>query len=247
MILYLTSSPTGSYRSSRKDFEGLDPSNGMVEELRKDWKENMNVLLISAFPDNYELNDEMCRSMRDEFIKTGLSVNRFEVCDMRNECTILKEIEAFGFVILGGGHVPTENAFFAKIGLKTLLSNFNGIVMGISAGSMNCAEEVYAQPELEGESEDPAYRRFIQGLALTKCSVIPHYQAIKDDVLDGKNVITDIALPDSHGRKFIVLVDGSYILKRGSAPEELHGEGYLIQDGMMTQICDRDQCIILSE
>ena len=38
MALYLTSSPTGAYRGEKSTFEGLDPSNGLLEELYKDWK-----------------------------------------------------------------------------------------------------------------------------------------------------------------------------------------------------------------
>ena len=33
---------------------------------------------------------------------------------------------------------------------------------------MNCAETVYAQPELEGESMDPEYQRFLPGFGITK-------------------------------------------------------------------------------
>ena len=62
------------------------------------------------------------------------------------------------------------------------------MIFGISAGSMNSAEEVYAQPELDGESLDPDYKRFITGLGLTKTKLIPHYQDIKDRFLDGKRL-----------------------------------------------------------
>ncbi len=62
------------------------------------------------------------------------------------------------------------------------------VVLGISAGTMNSADIVYAQPELEGESIDSAYQRFLRGLDLTKCMIIPHYQDIKDQILDGNCV-----------------------------------------------------------
>ena len=60
-------------------------------------------------------------------------------------------------LILGGGHVPTQNRFFQKIGLRERMKAFAGLVIGISAGSMNSAEIVYAHPELEGEAIDLAY------------------------------------------------------------------------------------------
>lgn len=147
------------------------------------------------------------------------------------------------FIILAGGHVPTQNRFFAELGLRALLQNWDGVLMGISAGTMNSAEVVYAHPELEGETA-PDYRKFLPGLGLTKTMVLPHYQMIKDDVLDGLRVFEDIAYPDSMGRRFYALVDGSYIFGNGTA-EELRGEAYLIEDGVLTQISKAGDTIVL--
>ena len=43
---------------------------------------------------------------------------------------------------------------------------YKGIVVAWSAGSMNCADVVYAGPELEGEAIDPLYERWISGLGI---------------------------------------------------------------------------------
>ncbi len=76
--------------------------------------------------------------------KKGLFFDAFDLWDGRTRgCQLLNR---YDIVWLGGGHVPTENAFFRKIHLKESLECFEGIVIGISAGSMNCAESVYAQP-----------------------------------------------------------------------------------------------------
>ena len=99
------------------------------------------------------------------------------------------------------------------------------MVFGISAGSMNSAEEVYAQPELDGESLDPDYKRFITGLGLTKTKLIPHYQDIKDRFLDGKRLFEDITYPDSMGHTFIAIPDGSYLYSE-DGKEELMGEHF---------------------
>lgn len=240
MIVYLTSSPTGGYRdSSPRKFEGFDPSNGFVEELKKDWKRNSRCLLICADPEKYEENDKMGDFFEDVLLKTGLTVSAFTVCDYRNVEEVMHSLSGYDFVILGGGHVPTQNQFFEFIHLRHLLPGFNGIVMGISAGSMNCAEEVYAQPELEGEVTDPMYRRFMAGLGLTQIRVIPHFQAIRNDVVDGKRIFEDVTCPDSVGRKFFALTDGSFILKRDGV-EKLYGEGYLIMNGKMRKINEKD-------
>ena len=104
------------------------------------------------------------------------------------------------------------------------------MIFGISAGSMNSAEEVYAQPELEGESLDPNFVRFIPGLGLTKTKLLPHYQDTKDSCLDGKRLFEDITYPDSMGHTFIAIPDGSYLYSE-DGKEELMGEHFVISDG----------------
>ena len=128
-----------------------------------------------------------------------------------------------------------RTSFFAQISLRDLLRSYDKIVMGISAGSMNSADVVYAQPELEGEAIDAGYQRFLTGLDLTKTMILPHYQMIKDNILDGMRIIEDITYPDSQGRKFYALTDGSY-LYIDNGQEEICGEAYLIADGKTTQI-----------
>jgi peptidase E len=118
---------------------------------------------------------------------------------------------SYQVIFLGGGHVPTQNAFFTRIGLREKMQHFEGLVIGISAGSMNSADIVYAQPELPGESIDPAYQRFLTGLDLTKTMILPHYQMVKDSLLDGQRLFEDITYPDSMGNCFYALPDGSYI------------------------------------
>ena len=171
-----------------------------------------------------------------------MDIETCDVWDCRAE--IAPKPADYNVVILSGGHVPTQNAFFREIGLKEKLKAFQGILIGISAGTMNCAKTVYAHPELEGEAAGPDYQRFLPGLGLTKRMVLPHYQAIKDDVLDGLRVFEDIACPDSHGREFYALPDGSYILSENGT-ETLYGEAYRIKDGEITLICNNNESLVL--
>ena len=236
MILFLTSSPIGTYRSDETpDYSGLNPANGMVEELRRHWPGQARCLLISAFPDEYSMNDRMRRDFEDILRETGLSVACMDICDARNGQEKAAAVCDYDFVILGGGHVPTENAFFQKIGLADRLAGYSGLVMGSSAGSMTCARTVYAQPEMPGEALDPSYRRFIPGLGLTDHNILPHYNAVKNDVIDGLRLMEDITYPDSMGTTFYALVDGSYLYQT-PACEEIRGEAYRIRDGRIGQI-----------
>ena len=236
MKLFLTSSPIGIYRSEKPlNYKGFNPANGMTEELHKFWKDGSRCLLISAFPDEYALNDRMRSDYEGIVRDTGLSLACMDICDLRNGKEKADTLCSYDFVILGGGHVPTENAFFKSIGLTENFRDFQGIVMGISAGTMNCARIVYAQPELPGEAVDPSYERFITGLGLTEYNILPHYNAVKNDVIDGMRLMEDITYADSIGHTFYAITDGSYLFQTGERAE-IRGEAFRIRNGEIMPI-----------
>lgn len=243
MTVFLTSSPTGPLDRSRI-VEGFDSKNKLVENLKARWPAGGRCLLISSDPARAEFSDGMRDHMVEAMKISGLAVSVCDVWDDRTEDFSAEALNAYDVVFLGGGHVPTQNAFFQRIGLRESMTAFGGLVIGISAGTMNSADVVYAQPELEGESIDPDYRRFIPGLGLTKTNVLPHYQMVKDAVLDGRRVFEDITYADSMGREFVALVDGSYILCENGA-ETIWGEAYRIADGKLERICGEDQTLRL--
>lgn len=245
MILFLTSSPCSNDVPEGVDLPCiLNEANEFVSHLSECWKPDSQCLFISSDPDNFDLNDEMIATFYGAFTFHGLTISDITICDSRNEEDAPELIAESDIIVLAGGHVPTENAFFDRIGLRELIQDFPGIVMGISAGTMNCADTVYAQPELEGESIDPDYQRYLPGLGLTDINVLPHYQKVKDYWLDGKRLFEDITYGDSFGNLFLALVDGSYVMAR-DGETILYGEAYLIQDGQLRQICGEGEQLVL--
>ena len=141
MKVFLTSSPMGEYLKESDEYPcKLNVKNKFVDRLKEAWKENSYVLLICAFPDAYDMNDGMKQSFKDSFEDAELTISHIEACDFRNDDKIGEYMEKADVIILGGGHVPTENNFFKKLKLKERLESFDGVLMGISAGSMNSAE-----------------------------------------------------------------------------------------------------------
>jgi len=243
MILFLTSSPTGPLDNSRP-VDGVDYKNNLIGNLRYYWNTPGRCLYITASPDDFEMNDRVRGDMEYLFGKSGFESSVFDLWDYRTENFSFEALREYDVVILGGGHLPTQNAFFRQIGLKETIQQFEGLVIGISAGTMNCADIVYAQPELEGEALDPCYERFVEGLALTSLNVLPHYQMVKDWWLDGMKLYEDITYGDSYGKRFLVLPDGSYVIS-DNGRESVWGEAYMICDGVMTQICNDNEMIDL--
>ena len=149
MTLFLTSSPCDNNVPEGLDLPCIfDARNGFVENLRASVEPGAQLLIIASDPDAFAGNDEMAATFEDVC-----------VLDSRNADDAAELVAQSGVILLSGGHVPTENAFFASMDLRNLLADFDGVIIGISAGSMNCADTVYAQPEEPGEAVDPDYQR----------------------------------------------------------------------------------------
>lgn len=243
MIVFLTSSPCQDEVPDGVELPCIFcERNGFVENLRSCVQPGGNLLVIAADPQAWELNDEMTDTFAGCFAYHGMEPGDVALLDARNMEDAAELVSQSDVILLGGGHVPTENAFFERIGLRYLLRDFDGVVIGVSAGSMNCASIVYAQPEEEGESLDPNYRRFMPGLGLTEIMILPHYQKVKDTMLDGRRLYEDITYPDSFGRSFIAIPDGSYVVVDGEGAR-LFGEGYRISEGRIRTICEEEENI----
>lgn len=244
MTVFLTSHIGGSIKKDGQRIPAsLITDNNLVKNLKNRWPQRAKVLFIAANPKDIEKSESYRNAFLYAFPFHGMEIGTYAVCDCRNEIAV-EQLSDFDVIILSGGHVPTQNIFFQHIGLKEKLDSYNGMIIGISAGTMNCADIVYAHPELQGEAVDPEYQRFIPGLGLTKRMILPHYQSIKDDVLDDLRVFEDIAYPDSYGREFYALNDGSYVISENGV-EILYGEAYRIKDGQISMICKNHESVIL--
>lgn len=231
MIAFITSSP---FRED-VDRPTLSNANGFVDRIRRTLLPYPRCLYICSSPERHDLNCLFGADIFMGFANAGIHFSSYQVLDARNADRAGELVKQSDLIVLAGGHVPTQNAFFQKIGLRQLLHNHPGVVMGISAGSMNCAETVYSQPEEPGESA-PEFRRFLPGLGLTNVQILPHYQKVKNDILDGKRLFEDITYADSMGHTFYALPDFSYVVDDGNTAT-VYGEGYRIRDGVKTPIC----------
>ena len=173
--------------------------------------------------------------MARAFREFGFPMGSFFTLDGSNADEASFLVACSDLIILMGGHVPTQNAFFQDICLRQLLEAYDGTVMGISAGSMNCADVVYAQPEEPGEGIDPDYEKFIPGLGLTDVNILPHYQQVKDYMLDGFRLYEDLTYTDSMGHVFFVLPDGSYYYQ-DEENAVFCGEMYRLENGILEQL-----------
>ena len=217
----------------------MDPQNGLVARLKQALPPYCRCLYICSSPDRRDLNCTFGADVFHIFAQEGMPFSHYAVLDGENFSEAKKLVGESDLIVLAGGHVPTQNAIFHKIRLPELLRDYSGVVLGISAGSMNMADIVYAQPEEPGETS-PEYQRFIPGLGLTHVNILPHYQKAKYYTVDGVHLYDEITRQDSMGNCFYVLPDGSYIYQ-----DERHillcGEGYCYRDGVMTRLTEKEE------
>ena len=240
MTLFLTSSPFVEGSPLFSD------TNDFARMLLHSLPQPVNALFVASNPADVEGTTEWAWCMKGSLGELGANVLTFNVLHDGTAGDAPYLVSGANFIMLSGGHVPTQNRFFQRIGLRSLLADWQGVLLGVSAGSMNSAERVYALPEEEGESVDPFYQRFLPGLGLTQTNIIPHYQRLHETMLDGKLMIGELAMGDSMGHKFYALPDGSYVYKKGSR-EELHGPAWLIADGQCRVCNHQGETLLLSE
>ena len=242
MHLFVTSSPyiDGADRAI------LSNANHFVDKIREVLPAYPRVVFVCSNPEDHGGVCRFAAETCSAFLEAGMPFGSYEVLSGATAARAYAMISHSDMVILSGGHVPTQNAFFRKIRLRHLLHRYEGVVVGISAGSMNCAGEVYVQPEEPGESVDPDYRRFAPGLGLTWVNICPHFQKVRHMMLDGKRLFEDITFGDSMGRQFFALPDNSYFYQN-EAGLWLCGEAYRIKNGILEQLTVEDEILDMAE
>ncbi len=226
---------TSSLDLSSKDKDGkrvahnFGNENGILDLIKRQTSKRENFLFVASSPSNYEATDAYASVTFESFGLT-FPFNNYTILDGRTKQNAKELVESADLIFLCGGHVPTQNEFFKNINLREIIKNSSALIIGQSAGSMNSAEIVYAQPELEGEAINPNYKRYLQGLGLTKISILPHFEQELGTMLDGKDVFKEISLPDSQNRPFIAYSDGAFIYDNGET-QQIYGKAYLFDKG----------------
>ncbi|MBO7184747.1 MAG: Type 1 glutamine amidotransferase-like domain-containing protein [Oscillospiraceae bacterium] len=239
MIAFVTSSP---FREDvdRPMFSNV---NGFVDRIKACLMPEPSCLFICADPQDHAFTCRIGADLFIAFAHIGVHFSAFHVLDGCNAHLAEELVRQSDLIVLAGGHLPTQNAFFQSIGLHQLLQHYPGVVMGISAGAMNCADTVYCQPEEPGESS-PDFPRFLPGLGLTTVQILPHYQKVKDYIIDGKRLYEDVTFADSMGHTFYALPDWSYVVVEGER-QTLYGAAFRIRDGQMLPLTKHGECVRL--
>ncbi|MBQ7798443.1 MAG: Type 1 glutamine amidotransferase-like domain-containing protein [Clostridia bacterium] len=242
LTLFLTSS-LDCYRKTEngKEATKCNNLNHFVDRLKSYKQKIRNFVFIPGYPDGASKTDEYSNIIIQALNFDGFGIENLVIIDHRFDGNIEKTILSADCVFLGGGHVPTQNAYFKEIGLKQILDKYDGVVIGQSAGSMNCAEIVYAQPEIEEEFYDKSFKKLITGLGLTEIKVMPHMNRAKTDCIDGITTY-DMCLEDSKTITHYGISDSGFIEINGDKAISF-GPTVLFKGGKCIELCGEGEHI----
>ena len=127
-----------------------------------------------------------------------------------------KSVAEADVIWLAGGDTPTQFRYLKKYGLDTVLKQHDGIIIGMSAGSINMAKTAICTLSC-GHYKQEIY----DGLACVDISVEPHFirSKVSDELLDLSMKYTIYGL-----------CDDSFVVCSGNTIE-FYGEIYKLSNG----------------
>ena len=234
MKILIMSSSFSSYviKDDEKQAIEIDNNNGFLDTLKKYLVKRGTMVIISGSP--AKKHTDPTRITRQSFLMSGIPFEKYIYVDDTNKGNIDEYLKEADCVNLFGGHLYESNKFVNELGLKEKLKNFNGVIIGASAGAMNLAGTVYAKPENEDDFF-PGFQKKLLGIGLTGVNIIPHYNILKDKVINGVSILNDIVVKDSDEFTFYLLPDYSYIVQTEKTID-MFGDIYLLENRIITKI-----------
>ena len=234
MKVFLTSSLNNYIRIDGKKIpKEIDNLNGLVDQLIDKLDSNKGITFIPSDFEHVEAIKEYSNILFESLKLSGIVFDNYYILT-NNEEEIAKMLSNSSMVFIAGGDTYKQSCTFQSIGLKNLLRNFSGVIMGQSAGSINLAQDAYNSPECE---EDLQYPSHFKGLGMTNINVEPHFvfdtTNFDDDDVFHRNEI----LKESKLRNIYAICDTSHIFDDGDR-QTLYGEGYLISNGNIVKLCE---------
>lgn len=185
-------------------------------------KRNKFAFVASEFEKTHEKTDKYFHFFLNMFEEADIHFEEAYVIDGRMSADEAQKRVAEADVIwLSGGDTPTQFGYFQKYSLDTVIKQHDGIIIGMSAGSINMAKTSICTLSC-GHFKQEIYN----GLACVDISVEPHF--IREEVSDE---LIDLS------KKYTIygLCDESFIVCSGETIE-FYGEIYILSQGNIERV-----------
>lgn len=184
-------------------FSGINPEKGFTKEqanyLKKDIKDNSNIVFIASIFSDYKKNDELFENYIKYFENNNIKFRKSSIIDNRISITLAHElINDADIVFLLGGNPEMQMKSINKYDLKKYIKKVN-IVIGVSAGSMNQSKRVMYKDDFENFK-----MKDYEGLGLVEINIFPHVDLNNSSIM---NEVTEI----SEYMELILLPNDSFV------------------------------------
>ena len=160
-------------------FSGF-PDHHFPEEIALRLKENLterkSLVFVSAWPEEFERNDEDSNGMHAMFEEKDMPFEMHCVIDKRTSPFEAKRlIEKASCIFLMGGNATEQMALIKEKGIFDAIKDSNAVLLGVSAGSMNLGKTTIDI----WENMTP-----YEGLGMANITILSHYDTADQERLD---------------------------------------------------------------
>ena len=125
-------------------FSGF-PTHHFPDDIVKRLKEELvvrdSLVFISAWPSDYERNDDDSAGMHGMFGECDMPFARYDVIDNRTDSLDAKRlIQEASCIFLMGGHAVWQFQLICEKGIIDEIRKSSAVILGVSAGSTNMAK-----------------------------------------------------------------------------------------------------------
>lgn len=146
----------------------------IADVLKKELVVRDSLVFVSAWPDEYQQNDDDSDGMHEMFAERDMGFARHAVIDNRtNTVEALNLIREASCIFLMGGHATKQMQLIHEKGIFDEIRRSRAVILGVSAGSMNMGKhtvDIY-------ESLTP-----YEGLGFADITIKAHYP-VEDSLL----------------------------------------------------------------
>lgn len=211
-------------------------SNKFMDKLKDVCPIIETLSIVASNPDNFNKTKEYANILMQSLTLDNYDIKKLNIIDHKFSGNIEKAILSSQLVVLSGGSVPKQNKYFQDINLAFILKKYEGVLIGQSAGSMNCSTTVYTQPETIDEFNDSNYERIITGLGLTDITIMPHMNKADTAELPNQPTIMQMCLADSYNIPHYGICDYGFI-EIINNKATAYGKTLYLKDGKCTILC----------
>lgn len=202
-------------------------SNEIAIKLKEDLKGKSSVVFIASSPSSYDENDMYVNGNNDTVVglknhlKQVMDIKDIAVIDERINRENAKEIILNADVVyLLGGDPLTQFEYIKSNQFDQVLKEYDGIILGTSAGAMNMAKRGYYSKD-----NDCPNTFFYDALGIVDVTIDPHFD------IENKEQVKD-ALTFSKEHVIVGVPNSSAICFKDGKTEYI-GQCYIFEDGMM--------------